>query len=127
MVFFLIVLDFQHGWPCHLKTKTVLFLLPPSAYLLFPFLVLLYQLYFQYNTECIIFLLNSLLRYNWHIIKFTHCKWTVQWFLIYAYSFNHHQNPVLEYFYLPKFPSALFFKTWLIYWVIIECSELVRF
>lgn len=63
-------------------------------------------------------------RYYWRIIKFTHCKWTVQLFLINSYSWaTTHHNPVLEHFCPLPFPLALSVNICLFYWNIIEYSE----
>ena len=51
--------------------------------------------------------LHSFTEYS-HITQFTHCKWTICWFLVNLWLCNHYHNPVLEHCdYLFYFPGTL--------------------
>lgn len=52
-------------------------------------------------------LLIAILRYNFHAIKFTHCKWFLikkksHYYKLHCELCHHHHNPVLEYICQPR-------------------------
>lgn len=52
-------------------------------------------------------LLIAILRYNFHAIKFTHCKWFLRkkkshYYKLHCELCHHHHNPVLEYICQPR-------------------------